>query len=105
MSFVHLFMRYYTSWGPLDDGRLKPDLCAPGSVVTSCYQTSNYQALSGTSMSSPGVCGSAALLLQCWREQYGDTDPSPAMIKALLLNTTRDLGTLGPGFETGYGLL
>ncbi len=95
----------FTSWGPLDDGRLKPDLCAPGYVVTSCYQTSSYQALSGTSMASPGACGSTALLLQCWRAQYGGADPSPAMIKALLINTTLDLEAPGPGFETGYGLL
>jgi len=49
----------FTSWGPCDDGRLKPDICAPGcqntgdSGVTSCYQNFGYTTMCGTSMSSP----------------------------------------------------
>jgi hypothetical protein len=95
----------FTSWGPLDDGRLKPDLSAPGVNVNSCYSTASYQLLSGTSMASPGACGNTALLIECWRATHGGADPSPAMLKAILINTTLDVGTPGPGFELGYGVL
>ncbi|GEM_PF-1722885 len=95
----------FTSWGPLDDGRLKPDLSAPGYNVNSCYGTTAYQLLSGTSMASPAACGSAALLFECWRATHAGADPSPAMIKSVLINTTLDLGAPGPGFDLGYGLL
>jgi len=93
-----------TSYGPLDDGRLKPDLAAPGANVRSCQPYGGYQLMSGTSMASPAACGCAALLLQCWRALYGGS-PSPAMYKAILVNTTIDIGSPGPGFDLGYGLL
>ncbi|MBN2561219.1 MAG: S8 family serine peptidase, partial [Phycisphaerae bacterium] len=65
-------MTTFSSWGPVDDGRLKPDISAPGCQsngdggVTSTYDTSDtaYGTLCGTSMASPTVCGLAALLMQ-----------------------------------------
>jgi len=99
----------FSSFGPLDDGRLKPDLCAPGSEngsgIYSTYGTTDYQNLSGTSMASPVATGCATLLTECWKEYHSNVNPAPAVVKAILINTTLDLGNPGPGFDTGYGLI
>ena len=54
----------FSSWGPTDDGRIKPDLVADGINVLSSISTSNnaYAIFSGTSMSSPAAAGSGFLL-------------------------------------------
>ncbi len=99
----------FSSFGPLDDGRLKPDLCAPGSEngsgIYSTYRTTEYQNLSGTSMASPVATGCATLLTECWKDYHSGANPAPAVVKAILINTTLDLGAPGPGFDTGYGLI
>ena len=101
----------FSSFGPLDDGRLKPDLCAPGDEngfgkgIYSTYQITGYQNLAGTSMASPVATGCAALLTECWKNYHSGANPAPAVVKAILINTTLDLGAPGPGFDTGYGLI
>jgi subtilisin family serine protease len=58
----------FTSWGPCDDGRLKPDVSAPGCQsngdggVTSCSSSGGYTVKCGTSMASPTAAGVSALL-------------------------------------------
>ncbi len=99
----------FSSFGPLDDGRLKPDLCAPGDEtgagIYSTYGTTDYQDLAGTSMASPVATGCATLLTECWKDYHSGANPAPAVVKAILINTTLDLDAPGPGFDTGYGLI
>ena len=105
-------MTSFTSWGPCDDGRLKPDLCAPGcqlgadSGVTSCLSLNAYAIMCGTSMSAPVATGVAALLLEDFRNQFPSRpDFRPSTLKALLTHTALDLVNTGPDYQSGYGLL
>ena len=101
----------FSSFGPADDGRLKPDLVAPGCQttddlgVTSCSQSGGgYRVRCGTSMSCPAVTGLAALLLQDYRAQFpGRPDFRNATLKAVLAHTAVDLGSPGPDYRSGYG--
>ncbi|MDP7030070.1 MAG: S8 family serine peptidase [Phycisphaerales bacterium] len=100
----------FTSWGPADDGRLKPDISTAGCQsdgdggVTSCSSGGGYSSKCGTSMASPTACGVGALLIQDWRSQYpGEPDLMNATLKALLAHTAADLGNAGPDCQYGYG--
>ncbi|MFO0839522.1 MAG: S8 family serine peptidase [Phycisphaerae bacterium] len=103
---------YFTSWGPADDGRLKPDISAPGCQVggdggvTSCGTASNsaYITYCGTSMASPTVCGLASLVLQDFRAAHpGQPDPRNSTLKVLFAHTAQDVDAPGPDYKTGYG--
>ncbi|MFQ5422478.1 MAG: S8 family serine peptidase [Phycisphaerae bacterium] len=103
---------WFTSWGPTDDDRLKPDIAAPGCQVggdggvTSCSATSDtsYTTFCGTSMASPTVCGISALLLQDFRAQFpGQPDFRNSTLKALLAHNAQDIEAVGPDYKTGYG--
>lgn len=90
------------------DGRLKPDIVAPGTyLVAPCSDVytgaclaanTNYLAFQGTSMAAPIVSGSAALARQYYRQIQGHT-PSAALLKATLLNGAYDIypGQYGTG--------
>lgn len=97
----------FSSWGPTDDGRIKPDVVANGDGLYSSLNASNtaYGTYSGTSMSTPNACGSAALLVQ----QYGQLFPGQAMrastLKGLLIHTADDRGNAGPDYKFGWGLV
>ncbi len=103
-------MTTFSSWGPTDDGRLKPDLCAPGCQsdddqgVTSTVILGDYGTMCGTSMAAPVVTGLAAVILQDWKLQFPDQPlPPNAMLKVLLAHNAQDLGTDGPDYRFGYG--
>ena len=97
----------FSSWGPTDDGRIKPDVVANGEAVYSSLSGSNnsYGSYSGTSMSTPNTTGSAALLI----DHHASLFPSGAMrastLKGLLLHTADDRGNPGPDYRYGWGLV
>lgn len=94
-----------SSRGPATDGRLKPDLVAPGVQIpsTSAFMARHgYQTKSGTSMAAPMVAGLAANLMEAYKSETGQF-PSAALVRALLMNTAEDLGLPGPDFSFGYG--
>jgi hypothetical protein len=103
-----------SSHGPAVGSRIKPDLSAPGSNTASAsYAGACGLAIKGgTSMSTPSIAGMSALLRQYIREgRYPDGipdaargfSPTSALIKALLVNSTRDVwdGVAGHGAYTG----
>ncbi len=100
-------MATFSGWGPTDDGRIKPDIVANGVGLYSCDDdhNSDYLSISGTSMSSPNACGSAALLV----DYYDDLFPGEAMrastLKGLIIHTADDLGRPGPDYSYGWGLM
>ena len=100
-------LSYFSSCGPTDDGRIKPDVVANGENLYSSINTSNtaYDTYSGTSMATPNAVGSSALLIQ----QYGNFFPGQAMrastLKGLLIHTADDRGNPGPDYKYGWGLV
>jgi Subtilase family len=121
----------FSSFGPVQDGRAKPDIVAPGTFIVGAATQDTafkgdgvcavpgsfyypvgqktYTLSTGTSHSAPIAAGAAALAFQWLRGQIGH-EPSPALVKALMLNSTSYLtGKLGnddlPGAHQGWGLL
>lgn len=64
----------FSSRGPTSDGRVKPDVSAPGVLVYSSVPGNNYTRLSGTSMAAPHVAGAIALMMEAEPAFRGDYD-------------------------------
>lgn len=95
----------FSSQGPALDGRIKPDLVANGVSVYSPRTATGYRSRSGTSMASPNAAGSAVLLIDYYRKRFPGQFLRSSTWRALILNTTDDLGTPGPNYRFGFGLM
>lgn len=93
----------FSSRGPTDDGRIKPDVVAPGSnILSTKSQATNvsvgwgagpnqyYQYMGGTSMATPLTAGAVALIRQFYTDVKSVT-PSGALLKATVINSATDL--------------
>lgn len=95
------FLAYFSSRGLTADGRLKPEISAPGYNITSvnANSTNGYIAHSGTSMATPFTSGTIALLF--------DANPSLTAAQAIgyITGTAEDWGPAGQDVDYGYGKL
>ncbi len=103
----NVIMSSFSSWGPADDGRVKPDVVGNGVGLYSSVASGNssYDVFSGTSMASPNVCGTAALLVEHYRDLNSGALPPAATTKALLIHTAFDAGNFGPDYVFGWGVV
>lgn len=111
-------LRSTSSRGPGADGRIKPDITAPGTAITgsragtggsvSGQIDANHSFSSGTSHAAPQVAGAAALFTQFWKNTHSGEFPSPSLVKAAILNTGQEMnGSLTntpiPNGNEGWG--
>ncbi len=96
-----------SSAGPVRDGRIKPDLCVRGEYVTSASSESDtsYAMMSGTSMATPAATGMGVLVAQAYKRVTGGYDIRHDTLKAVLVNTAKDVGNPGPDYKAGFGLI
>lgn len=115
-------MADFSSRGPAEDGRIKPDLVAPGTWIASLQSESAtdenawaaidsyYQYEGGTSQAGPHASGAAAVFVQFYRAAHANATPSPALVKAALINAATpmdpdvEVGS-APNMDEGWGRL
>lgn len=107
MKAADVTLSNFSSWGPTDDGRIKPDVMAIG---TSMFSTSNsgdkgYTTLSGTSMSSPQAAGSLFLIQQLYNRLNNNRFMLASTLKAVAIHTALDMEAVGPDYKSGFGLI
>jgi len=112
LSYDSTKTAYYSSVGPVFDGRIKPDIAVKGSSV---YSTSNsgergYAYMSGTSMAAPSATALAALIMQEYKKvtNCGNNigcDMRHDVLKAVIINTAIDKDKPGPDIYSGYGMI
>lgn len=105
----------FSSTGPTDDGRIKPDIVANGRQMTSpCAfeddentipSDDTYLTEDGTSFSAPSVTGSIALLKQHYKNTHTNGEILASTLKAIVLHTADEAGNDGPDYKYGWGLM
>ncbi|MBL9130460.1 MAG: S8 family serine peptidase, partial [Verrucomicrobiaceae bacterium] len=97
----------FSGFGPVDDGRVKPDIVANGASLYSPLSgsTTAYGNYSGTSMSTPNATGSAVLLQELYWRNFSNTAMRADLLKALIIHTADDIGNAGPDYTYGWGLM
>jgi subtilisin family serine protease/PKD repeat protein len=101
-------MSWFSSWGPTDDGRIKPDVVAAGVDVFSLSAdgANTYTNSTGTSMATPNVTGSLMLLQELNAKLNAGNYLKASTIKALAIHTAKEAGPKpGPDYQFGWGLL
>jgi hypothetical protein len=113
-------MADFSSRGPCEDGRIKPDVVAPGTWIASLRSPVgndenswadidfDYLYMGGTSQSGPQVSGAAAVFVQFYRETFAEGTPSPALVKAALIHSAVDMDDSfetdpTPNMDEGWG--
>jgi len=102
-------IRSSSSRGPTGDGRLKPDIAAPGTEIMSCLNTwtpgNEWISETGTSYAAPHISAAVLLTKGFMGFESSDETNMALAIKAELLNTAEDVsaGEPGPDFTYGYG--
>ena len=108
-------MYYWSSRGPTDDGRIKPDVVAAGDYVRSCKAQEASEApdnlndqwyveYSGTSMATPAVAGASAIVRQYLMEIAERPEPQGALVKSMLILGAEDMGSRDiPNNDEGWG--
>jgi hypothetical protein len=104
-----------SSRGNTPDGRVKPDIVAPGTNIlstssslapASAYQatfSADYAYMSGTSMATPLTAGAVALARQYYESLSAGVTPTASLLKATLINGARDLGYGWMSRDQGWG--
>ena len=101
-----------SSWGPTDDGRIKPDIVSPGcsddthSPKSTGIHNDYLRMDCATSYATPIAAGAAALLIEEWKNDHQDITPLlPHTAKAILIHTATDISPPGPDYMSGWGAL
>lgn len=99
-------MSTFSSWGPTDDGRVKPDIAAKGVGVFSTGGSgdTSYESNQGTSMASPAIAG-ALLLLQQHYNNINDDFMRAATLRGIMIHTAADVEAAGPDHKFGWGIM
>lgn len=95
---------YYTSWGPLYDLSIKPDISAPGGDILSTYPTDTYAVLSGTSMATPYIAGVAALYIGYYGGRKTNPDFSASELMMRIIASGQSLDYFDGSTLTNYGM-
>lgn len=94
-----------SSRGPTKDGRMKPEISARGTNQLSTAPDNGTLVFGGTSAAAPGIAGICALLYEAYKKDNQNNNPESALIKAAMMNTATDIGTPGPDYLFGFGVV